>query len=548
MNRVLLKLYWMTVRAAFRGLGRKLSTVRGAILTIVTLGFFAVMIGQLILMIVIRSRIPFVNSDRSDLLGDLLPLGMLAYFLAAMAPSLGDRAIQFSASEIDFLFPAPFTRRQLLAFYLFRGLIGKLGLAILVAVSISMLVPSILCAIVGIFLALVFLHGAIIAIQLLQQTIGTQLFSRARRIIAIVALATVGFGVVAAMPTGADVWTWLTEFRASTPIRVLTAPFNVFAWIIVAPQILPQALSELAIAFTLITVVYCSIFSLDSRYEDLAVKTSNRMYERIQAIRRGNLYAAASRRTEYSGSFVPRLPWWYGIGPNLRRQLLSGFRDMRGMFGLGLVVAIVSAGVMVFVLRKNPKAIDFSGYFVLGMSAYATFIMSAQLPFGFRSDLNHMEVLKSLPAGPFAIAMAEVTSAAVISCLGQWFLLLAGLIGAPSQSIILLTGAVFYFPFNLLLFGISNLLLLLFPFRLTGGGPDLTLMGRMMIMTVGNLFAVVLGFGIAAVPAGVVFLITANWVTTLVVAWIALLALGLGNLFAVAWAFQRFDVGFDTPD
>ena len=203
---------------------------------------------------------------------------------------------------------------------------------------------------------------------------------------------------------------------------------------------------------------------------------------------------------------------------------------------------------MVYVLRQNPKLVGYVGYMVLGATAYVTFILSAQLPFGFRGDLNHMEVLKAPPLRPIAIATAEVVGASIIGCLGQWFLVVVGICGAPSQSVILLSGAAFYFPYNLLLFGISNLLLLLFPFRLASSGPDVTLMGRVMIMMMGNLFAVALGFGIAAIPAAVVFLVTTNWAATLVVAWIGLMIQGIGLLFGVAWAFRRFDVSTEMSD
>lgn len=77
MNRVLFKLYGMQVRGAFRVLGRKFLTVRGAILSVVTLSFFALMLAQLVFVMVLRSRVPFVSSDRSNILASLLPLGML---------------------------------------------------------------------------------------------------------------------------------------------------------------------------------------------------------------------------------------------------------------------------------------------------------------------------------------------------------------------------------------------------------------------------------------------------------------------------------------
>lgn len=547
MNRALLKLYWLNVKGALRALGRKFSTVRGALLTVVTLGFIGMMLAGFVVNIVIRHQVPFANSGRSNAFASLLPFGMLAYFLMGISPSLGERAIHFSASEIDFLFPAPFTRRQLLAFYLLRGLVGKLALAILVAVSFTSIVPSIPMAMVGIFLSLVFLHGATIASQLIQQTISTQLYSRARRILAIIVVVAVGIGIARALPSNVDHWSRLNEFRASIAVRVITAPFDVFSRIIVTPRF-AQAVPDLAIAVVINTLVYWMVFALDSSFEDAAVRASQRIYERMQAARRGNLYAGASTRTEYARSLVPRLPLWNGIGPNLRRQLIGGLRDMQSMLWLAIIVAVVSAAVMIFVVRENPKVVGYIGYMVLGLTAYGTFIMGSQLPFGFRGDLNHMEVLKSLPIRPMAVATAEVVSATIIGCLGQWFLVLAGLVGAPSQSLILLAGAPFFVPYNLLLFGISNLLLLLFPFRLVSSTPDVTMMGRVMILMIGNLFALLLGIAIAAIPAAIAFLMTASWIATLVAGWFGLMLVGIAQLFAVGWAFRRFDVSTDMPD
>lgn len=548
MNRVLFKLYWMTVKGGLRVVARKFLTVRGAILSIVTLGFFGVMLAQFIFMLTIRSRVPFVLSERSALLAEYLPLGMLAYFLMGMSPALGERAIQFSASEIDFLFPAPFSRRQLLAYHLVRGFVGKIGIALLVAVSIAILVPSVLSAAVGVFCALIFLHGATIAAQLVQQTVGTQLYTRARRTILMIVLVIVGVGITWTMPTDAEPWTWLSEFRASTIIRGITAPFEAYTRLILAPRLLPQALPHLAIALAMNVVVYWFIFQLDARYEDLAVRTSQRTYERIQAVRSGNIYASPTSRTEYAYSLVPQFPWWGGAGPHMRRQLIGGSRAVRSILWVGLVIAMVSAGTIVFVVQKNPKVMDHVGSVVLGATAYMTFVLASQLPFGFRGDLDHMEVLKALPHRPIAIAFGEVVSASVICCLGQMFFVMVGILGAPTQTMILLTGALFYFPFNAILFGTNNLVLLLFPFRLSSGGADVTLMGRVMIMMLGNLLAVFLGLGIAAIPAAAVFLLSDSWPATLMIAWLGLLSVGTGLLYAVAWAFSRFDVSTDMPD
>jgi hypothetical protein len=174
--------------------------------------------------------------------------------------------------------------------------------------------------------------------------------------------------------------------------------------------------------------------------------------------------------------------------------------------------------------------------------------LSSFLPFGFRTDLNHMEVLKALPIRPVSIAAAEVISASIIGCLGQWLLIVVWLATAPSLFLVLLAGAAFCIPFNLLLFGSGYVLLLLFPYQLVASGPDVTLMGRTMIMFMGHLFALALGAGIAAVPAVGCYLLTGSEFGALLTGWCTLLALGVGLINAVAWAFGRFDVSSDMPD
>ena len=55
MNGVLLKLYWLTIKGAFRSLGRRFQTVRGALLSLVSLGFVTAMIANAIFMLVMRA-------------------------------------------------------------------------------------------------------------------------------------------------------------------------------------------------------------------------------------------------------------------------------------------------------------------------------------------------------------------------------------------------------------------------------------------------------------------------------------------------------------
>ena len=129
-----------------------------------------------------------------------------------------------------------------------------------------------------------------------------------------------------------------------------------------------------------------------------------------------------------------------------------------------IILGIVSARRDVLCLATKPQSRRPCGYFIVGATAYMTFLMSAQLPFGFRGDLNHMEVLEGASRHSLSRLPPPKLSGPIIGCLGQWFLVVVGILGAPSQSVILLSGAAFYIPYNLLLFGITNLLCCSFPF------------------------------------------------------------------------------------
>ena len=59
----------------------------------------------------------------------MIPVAMLLYVVLTILTSLGERAIYFSPSEVDFLFPAPFSRRQILLY----KILGSVTAAIFVA-------------------------------------------------------------------------------------------------------------------------------------------------------------------------------------------------------------------------------------------------------------------------------------------------------------------------------------------------------------------------------------------------------------------------------
>src|ERR1019366_3117789 len=54
------------------------------------------------------------------------PFAILAFCLGNLFASFGEKAIAFTAAEVDFLYPAPFSRRSLLWFKILKTSLGTL--------------------------------------------------------------------------------------------------------------------------------------------------------------------------------------------------------------------------------------------------------------------------------------------------------------------------------------------------------------------------------------------------------------------------------------
>ena len=105
----LVLLYKLQAKALYRRLTRNLRSVKGAFLFIV---------GVLVIGLWLAPSLwQAVRSERTDpaAVRDVTPVILLTMCLLALVSTGGEKAIAFTPAEVDFLFPGPFTRRQLLA-------------------------------------------------------------------------------------------------------------------------------------------------------------------------------------------------------------------------------------------------------------------------------------------------------------------------------------------------------------------------------------------------------------------------------------------------
>src|SRR6516165_1284837 len=110
MPRALWLLIGLQIRAWLRFALRNVSSVRGVL--VLLLGLFV--FGSMIVSMLFNASMG--NRPNTENLGRFGPLGLLAMCLMNFFLATGERVFSFRPAEVDFLFPGPFTRRQLLMY------------------------------------------------------------------------------------------------------------------------------------------------------------------------------------------------------------------------------------------------------------------------------------------------------------------------------------------------------------------------------------------------------------------------------------------------
>jgi Putative ABC exporter len=545
MHPSLYKLMMLTAKSNVRRLFRGARSVRGAFLIIFTIGLFAMMLVPSLVVALMRDRPAAFPSGLAE---PYLPLGLLSISLLFVFTSAGERALYFSPPEVDFLFPAPFHRRELLIFKLAKTLMGILFMALIFSVSFLIYLGSWLSAFVGIFLALAFVQLLAMTTAFLGQIVAEHAYTGRRRMV----LLLIGMLVFAAIAQ----MLWQTplqspselahQFRSSWSGMVLLGPFEVFSHTILAARLFPDLVCWGAGALAIDALLLALVFKLDADYLESAAAISQKLYEKLQRMKQGGGFALPASQKAASIR-LPRLPWLGGAGPIAWRQLLVAIRTSKYALMISLGIG-VSIGIIALFAKRNPAGPDLVAFMGVGLMVYLTFIFSMQLPWAFRGDIVHMDCLKSLPIAPLALALGELAGGVMLLAMIQ-LVLLIGLLGSGGNPLLILTVMTFLIPFDLLLLAMSNTLFLVYPVKFTQGtSTDFQVIGRMMLFMLLQFLMLIPAMGIPLGFAGLAYVLSGfNAPVFAVTAWVLLSAEVPLWLFLLASMFVRFDPGTEVP-
>lgn len=569
MHSALRLLIRLQIKGWFRSFGRGLRTVKGALLALLGLFFFLSWAASVLPYLIMPDQ-GLSGSVRGFMVIDLRaygPMVLLLFCLAQVLLSSAERTIYFTPAEVNFLFSGPFSRRQVLGYKL--AILLLLGLLSTVFLTVVLLphAYSLLTAFLGVTLVTTFLQLFRMFVGLLAVTVGTSLYSRGRRLIFVgAALLAAAVAVQAGWPAPGEGWyEWLADARETFAWQAVTLPFRWFIEVFIAREVWPDLILNFGLGVAVNLVLLGLVFALDAHYLEAAANSSERTYAALQRLRRGGLAAAGPVGGKVR-FHLPMFPRWGGVGPVFWRQLttaLRGLGRLAGAFAV-FVVALIGPLVIITVQDTNPWALGPE----LGVPALImTVLLTPLLPFDFRGDIDRMALLKTLPLRAWRVALGQMLTPILLATALQWILLvvigvLAGwqhykLREVPvdaetfqQRGAIAWMACFFYAPpINFLVFGLENLIFLLFPTRAIAASPgDFQSMGRNIVYTLAKMVVLgVVGFGAAVCGGLTYFLSGESFAAAVAAAWPVVFVAGVGMVPLVGVAFWWYDVSRDSP-
>jgi hypothetical protein len=534
-----------------------LKTVRGALMVLVTALFFGCMVVPNLLFPLVWAFTPdgaklneqMVQSAR-PVVETIGPLVLLGFALLSIGTSMGEVAIYFTPAEVDFLFAAPFSRQELLLYKLRQSIRNAVVAGTLFTLVSSRFAPHILGAWLGCVLAVLFMNALTLAVTLLGQSVTARADTQSRRMVLAAAAAAIliGLGLWQALPSfdGQSPLSVAEEFRRSPPGRVLLAPFEVFPRIVTARSYAAIALWS-GIGAAMVAGLFALAIGLDVNYLETAQHVSQRLYERLSRRRMGGGAIAATPIRGTARIRVPRLPWLAGVGPNLWRQEMLLLRRSQGLMFLIVFVLIAGGIAAVGVRQAAPKSEYAMPLLILAGLAYQSLLAALQLPTGFRGDLDRLDWLKSLPLRSAAVVCGQITGAALLLSALQAMILLGAWLLVGRGHEVFFAGLVLLLPLNWLLFGIENLVFLVFPYRQTPTtAGDFQFLGKFLLLSLLKMALACLGLAVAAAGAILYLIVPSLWLP-LTGSLLLLLAIDTAILYLATLAYDRFDVSLHTP-
>ncbi|MBD3268264.1 hypothetical protein GF373_16485 [bacterium] len=468
---------------------------------------------------------------------------MFLLFVMQFLFSVGDKAVNFKPSEIDFLFTGPFSRRQLVLYKIVFSYATSFFPLLIFSFVLFPHAPWFLALVIGVFFGQNLIQLAAILFALIRQSLPLQMYSKTRRylLLGIVVVGLVGIKQVLPLELRVPTFAELQQAMQASVLKYILFPFDVFGRIIVAGTWV-ELLTWAPIGILLNGILIGLILQMDRDFVELSWQASHRFSERLKKAQSSGAMISSKLKGEVK-TRLPMFPRLAGVGPLLWRQILQFMRSSKSVAIIHFVVPLFVGPVFFFFGAEKETA-----FILIGILAYVTFLFSFHLRWDFRIDLDQIAWFKRLPMSALGIVVSEISMPVFLLTSTQLLALMSYAVCVRHNLGILGIAALFTFPINTMLASIQNFVFLLFPIRVEantagdmsnfGKGLALFFFMSILILLCGGLSA---GLGLLAY-----FLFFDSVVAFIAVSWISLSGMSMLLIPCVLWAYLRFDVS-DLP-
>ena len=555
MNRGLLYLLRAESVGTFRVLRRRLRGVKGVVVGSGFALFFTAILGQHILETLTRDTDEEALRQTAD---SFRLWGPPALLFGLLIFGVSMRSLYFKPAEIDFLFPAPVSRRQLVAFNVLSRMRVQTLSTLWCWVFFLSWSGSWYGALVGAFLLFTLVQLTTQASGLLFSTLSETLGKRLR-IVAWIVVGALAGGAVLAMVASTPELGEITDLIRHPVIRgvsIVTRPFvEVFLSRSPATLLLWGSISA-----ALLVAEFLLILLTDVAFSERSLAAGRKVQARLRRMRSDGSAMAASSPGSARWS-LPGLPRLGGAGVLAWRQGLEILRNLRSILTM-LLLGLIPV-VPLWMVRRRFNVTDDQGLppgeALGGNSAISietavplvvlmTIMFTQNTAFDFRRDLDRMVTFKTLPLRSSIIAAGQILPMTGLLTAVQ-YLVIAVLVPLCGEiSVTLLVTTLIGLPLlNWNVIALDNAVFLFFPYRINPQDTsNVPFMGRVMLTMFFKMTALGVLVGIGAVLGTITWMASESVLVTGAVAAIYLLTVTYPATLLVALAFRRFDVSRDV--
>jgi ABC-2 type transport system permease protein len=390
-----------------------------------------------------------VPTHAGDLVIRVVSLGLLLFVARWWLFETGSPVLAFAPAEVQYLFPAPLRRRDLLSYKLVTAQIQLFISALVISVFARRLDPAMPAGLrlIGawIFLVTLYLHhlgASLIRVGVMQATPGRKRPFLAAAIAAIVAVILVA-GVVTAWPARLD----SDDLRgllhaASTVLRsplvgAVLWPFRVALAPLFAST--PAAWAHaLVLAIPLLAVHYIWVLRIDVRFEEAAADASAALASRIRAMRQRMMGGPGIAPSASQGGRHRRA--WFTLRSTGEPAIAIVWKNLVALQRRGWRT-VWTSGLLIFgcaaVVMANPRSGRGSNALALATAlGFLAWMLAFFRPVAFQNDLRrdvaYLALLRTYPLSGVRVMAASVASAVLPLVLAQLALVTAACVICPS--------------------------------------------------------------------------------------------------------------------